>query len=92
MIKDIFQSYYDEQKKKFNSFTLRVMWKKNGVLINKISAPVTITLQETHMFEPRWRDIPIYVGVSSRELVDKLDRNCINGKVDEINVIFISIF
>ena len=86
------QSHYDEQIKKFNGFTVRVMRKKNGVLINKISVPVTITLRETQMFRPMWRDIPVYVRVSSREFLDILDRNYKNDKVDEMNIIFISDF
>ena len=49
------------------------MWKKNDVLINKISVPVTVTLQQTHMFKSRMVELPIYVRVSSLDLIDTCD-------------------
>ena len=36
-IKDFIQTNYKNHKKKYNSFSLCVMWKKNDVLVNKIS-------------------------------------------------------
>ena len=36
---DILQSYYDEHKRKFEIFTVCVVWKKNDMLVNKISVP-----------------------------------------------------
>ena len=44
--KDILQSYYDEHKKKFNEFTVYLIWKKNNMIINKISVPCTVTIQK----------------------------------------------
>ena len=40
--KDILQSNYDDHKKKFNQFRIEVSWKKNDVILNKISVPCTI--------------------------------------------------
>ena len=37
--KDILQSYNDEHKKKFNKYTVTSFWKKNDIVINKISFP-----------------------------------------------------
>ena len=34
------------------NFSICVMWKKNNVLINKISVPSTITFQKPHLFKP----------------------------------------
>ena len=65
--KDILLSCCDEHKKKFNEFTLTNIWKKNDMIINKISIPRRITLRRTHMFKPAVFEIPIYVKVSERE-------------------------
>ena len=89
--KDILQSYCDEHKKKFNEFTVTIIWKKNDMIINKISIPRTITLRRTYMFKPDVFKIPIYVKVSEREFLDLVDRNCAYNIIsDEINIIFIS--
>ena len=89
--KDILQSYCDEHKKKFNEFTLTIIWKKNDMIINKISIPRTITSQRTHMFKPDMFEIPIYVKVSEREFLDFVDRNCAYIIIsDEIDIIFLS--
>ena len=61
------------------------------MIINKISIPRTIRLRRTHMFQPDVFEIPIYVKVSEREFLDKVDRNCAYKiKSDEIGIIFIS--
>ena len=60
----ILQSYCDEHKKKFNEFTVTIIWKKIDMIINKIAIPRTITLQRTHMFRRDMLEIPIYVKVS----------------------------
>ena len=89
--KNILQSYSDEHKKKFNEFTTTIIWKKNDMIINKISVPHTITLRRTDMFKPVMFEIPIYVDVSKREFQDVVDRNCIHNTIsDEIDIIFIS--
>ena len=36
---DFLQSYCDEHKKKFNEFTVTIIWKKNDMIIIKISIP-----------------------------------------------------
>ena len=77
--------------KKFNEFTVTIIWKKNDMIINKISIPRKITLQRTHMFKPPMFEIPIYVKVSEREFLDIVDRNCAYNIIsDEIDIIFIS--
>ena len=89
--KDILQSYCDEHKKKLNEFSVTIIWKKNDMIINKISIPRTITLQRTHMFKPDMFEIPIYVKVTEREFLDIVDRNCVYNTIsDEIDIIFIS--
>ena len=62
--KDIPQSYYDEHKKKMNEYTVKIIWKTNDMIINKISIPCTITLRRTHMFKPDMFELPVYVEVS----------------------------
>ena len=90
-MKNILQSYCDEHKKKFNELTVTIIWKKNDMIINKISILRTITLQRTHMFKPDMFEIPIYVEVSEREFLDIFDRNCAyNILSDEIDIIFLS--
>ena len=89
--KNSLESYCDEHKKKFNEFTVTINWKKNDMIINKISNPRTIALQRTHMFKPDMFEIPIYVKVSEREFVDIVDRYCAYKIIsDEIDIIFIS--
>ena len=91
--KQILQSYYDEHKKKFNEFTVKIFWKKNDVIINKISVPCTITFQKTHMFKPDIFELPIYVEVSEREFLEIVDRNCANNIIsDKIDIILITKF
>ena len=85
------QSYCDEHKKKFDEFTVTIIWKKNSKIINKISIPRTITLRRTHMFKPDMFEIPLYVKVSEQEFLDIFDRNCAYNIIsDEIDIIFIS--
>ena len=89
--KDILQSYCDEHKKKFNEFTVMIIWKKNDMIINKISIPRIITLRRTHMFKPDMIEIPIYVEVTEREFLDIVDRNCVYNTIsDKIDIIFVS--
>ena len=91
--KDILQSYCDEHKKKFNKFTIMIVWKKNGMIINEVSIVRTITLQKTHMFKPDMIEIPIYVKVTERDFLEIVDRNCVYNTIsDEIDIIFISKF
>ena len=61
--KDFIQPYYDKHKKKFDDFTVCVMWKITDVLISKISIPSTITLEKPHLFKPNMIEIPIVVRV-----------------------------
>ena len=73
------------------SFLIRIIWKKNDLIINKTSVPRTITLQKTDMFKPDMLEIPIYVEVSKSEFQDIVDRNCAYNIIsDEIDIIFIS--
>ena len=91
--KNILQSYYDEHKKKFNESFITIIWKKNEMIVNKISIPCTITLQRTHMLQPDMFDKPLYVKVSKREFPDIVDRNCVYNMIsDEIDIKFISKF
>ena len=91
--KDILQSYCDEHKKKFNKFTVMIVWKKNGMIINEVSIVRTITLQRTHMFKPDMIEIPIYVEVTERDFLQIVDRNCVYNTIsDEIDIIFVSKF
>ena len=61
------------------------------MIINKISVPCMITLQQTNMFKPNMYEIPIYVEVSEPKVLDIVDRNCTYKKLsDEIGILFIS--
>ena len=92
-LKDLLQSYSDEHKKKFNEIIVRIIWKENDVIKNKISIPCTITMRRTHMFKLDMFEIPIYVQVSKREFLDIVDRNCAYNIIsDEIDIIVISKF
>ena len=64
--KDILQSYYSEHKKKLKEYTVRIIWKKNEMIINKISIPCSITLRRTHLFKPDMFYLPIYIEVSKQ--------------------------
>ena len=88
-MKDIIQPYYNNHKKKFDNFTVCVIWKKNGVLINRISIPSTITLEKPYLFKSSMVELPILVRVLPKAFLDTFDR-IINNEVDEINMIFTS--
>ena len=47
--KDVIQSYYDEHKKKFDDFTVCVIQKNNGLIVEKISVPGIITYHQIMM-------------------------------------------
>ena len=81
--KDIIQSYYDKHKKKFDNFTVCVMWMKNVLAVNKNSVPSTIT------YSQNWNGLPIVKEDTACDSLDTFDRN-INDEVDEIVIIFIS--
>ena len=51
-----------------------VIWKKNDVIINKISVPGTIKHIQTHMFKPIKEEKPFYVKVSLNEFQNLVDR------------------
>ena len=89
--KDILQSYCDEHKKKFNKITVMIVWKKNDMIINKISMVRTFALQRTHMFKPDRIEVPIYKIVSESGFRRIVDRNCVYNTIsDEIDIIFVS--
>ena len=58
------------------------------VLINKISVPNTITLQEPCLFKPSMIDLPIVVRVSPIVFLDTFARK--RNEVDEIKIILTS--
>ena len=61
------------------------------MVLNKISVPRTVTLQKQHLFKPGMIAVPIVERVPSLDYLDTFDRKCLNDKVDEINIIFISV-
>ena len=65
------------------------MWKKNDILIKKISVPSKITLEKPHLFKPSMIELPIVIRMSPLDFLDTFDRNIYN-EVDEIKIIFIS--
>ena len=87
---DIIQSNYDKHKKNFDNFTVCVMWKKNDMLINKISIPSAITLEKQHLFSSSTFELPIVLKVPANDSLDQFDKECILDEVDEINIIFVS--
>ena len=81
--KNILQSYCDEHKKKFNEFTITIIWKKNVMIINKISIPRRTTLRRTNIITPDLFEIPKNVKVSEREFLDIVDRNCAYNTISD---------
>ena len=79
------QSYYIEHEQKFDNFTVCVMWKKNDVLIYKVSVPSKITIEKPHLFKPFMIEVPIVIKVSPLDFLDTFDRK-INNEVDEVNI------
>ena len=87
--RDIIHSYYDKHKKKFDNFTVCVIWKKNDVIINEISVPITITLEKPHLFTPSMIELPIVTRVSLLDFLYTFHKN-ITEELDEIDIIFTS--
>ena len=70
---------------------MTINWKKNDLIINKISIPRTIRLRRIHIFQPDVFEIPIYVKVTQREFLDIVDRSCAYNIIShEIGIVFIS--
>ena len=88
--KDIIQSYYNDHKKKFDNFTLSVMWKKNGLLINKISVPSVIKIRKPLLFELSMIELPIMLKISAYDYLDQFKKEFVNDEFDEIDIIFMS--
>ena len=66
------------------------MWKKNDMLINRISVPSTTTVEKPHLFKPSMVELPIVLEVPAYDFLDQFDEECIRDEVDEINMIFVS--
>ena len=90
VLKDIIQPYYNNHKKKFENFSVCVMWMKNGLIVKKISVPSTIPLQKPNLFKPSLIGLPIEVRVPSFGFLDTFDSDCINEEIDEKNIAFTS--
>ena len=88
--KDNIQTYYYEHKKKFDNFSVCVMWKKNDININKISIPSILKNRKPHLFEPNKIELPIMLKIPAYDFLDQFKKECVNDKVDEINIIIIS--
>ena len=65
------------------------MWKKNDVIMNKISVRSTILLEKPYSLKSSMIELPIVVTVSPLDFLDTLDRN-LNNEVDKIKILFIS--
>ena len=68
------------------------MWKESGLLINKISIPSEIKIRKSRLFEPSIIEVPIMLKISAYEYLDQFNKECVNGEVDEIDIVFISDF
>ena len=88
--KGIIQSYYDKHKRKFDEFTVGVMWMEMGVVTKKISVPSMITLRKPHSFEPNMIELAIVLKMPAYDFLHKFDGSCINDEVVEIKIICIS--
>ena len=64
------------------------MWKKNDVLINKISDPSIITLRKPHLFEPNMIELPIVLKVPAYDFPDQFNEGGILDEVDKVKIIF----
>ena len=77
--------------KRLNEITVCINWKKNELIVYKISVPCTVTCRKQHMFKPDMVEIPEYVEVSSNKFLDIVNRNCVyNIIANDKNTIFIS--
>ena len=88
--RDIIQSYYDKHKKKFDDFNICVIWKKDDVILNKISVPSVIKIRKPRLFEPNLIELPIMLKIPASDCLDQFSKECVNDEVDEIDIIFIS--
>ena len=87
--KDIIQPYYNSHEKKIDDFTVCIMWKKNGLVVNKISVPSIFTREKPHLLKPSMTEILIVIRVSPLDFLDTFDKNR-KYEVDEIVIIFLS--
>ena len=59
---------------------------KNDIIINKNSIPNIIKLRKPHLFEPNMIGLPIMLKIPAYDFPDQFNKECINEKVDEINM------
>ena len=89
--KVILQSYCDDQRDKFNDFTIKINWKKNNMIINKLSLPISNTWYRRHFFKPEMFELSLYEKMTKSKFKDIINKNCIYNEIsDEIEIIFVS--
>ena len=89
--KDILKSYCDDQRNKFNDFTVRINWKKNDIIINEISLPIINTFLKTNVFKPEMFYLDFYEKITKSKFQDIINKNCVYNEIsDVIEIIFIS--
>ena len=82
--KDTIQSYYDMHKKKFDNFTVCVMCKNIGLVVNKISVPRVFTYHRIMM------RLTITRKKMACDYLNKYNQCCMINEIDEIVIIFTS--
>ena len=65
------------------------MWKKNDILINKISVPSVFILEKSYLIKPSMIELPKVIRVSPLDFLTTTHKN-ITEEVDEINKILTS--
>ena len=103
--KDALQSYYDKHKKKFNNFSVWIIWKKNNEIVCEIKLPGKVTVEKGCYIAPNTNRITMNLIKSSiqcdvRSVLKILIGSCVgyldtyynfaNDFCDEIGIIFIS--
>ena len=85
--KDIFQSYYDKLKKKFDNLTVWVICGNNNELVYEIKLPRNVVVEKRYRIAVDYNG-PLFRIESCDECLDSLDLD--QYFFDEINIIFIS--
>ena len=83
-IKDIFHTYYDKHKKKFDNFTVCVMWMNNGLVVNKVSVSRIFTHHQIKM------RLTIIRKQTACDFLNKYNQDYVIDEIKEFVITFIS--
>ena len=88
--KEIIQQHYNNHKKKLDNFSVTVMCKKNGFVIDKFSVLSTFSVESAIPNNPSMIELPIVLRVPAYYILDQFDKGCVLDEVNQIDIVIVS--